>query len=77
MHNDFTPAFRSILRTRTPLIDLFVENGGRVCIFNTWRRFDPGIHTMPLHYWLFPLSYGGNPGVNGESHRGANGKRSG
>ena len=30
------------------MIDLFIENGGRVCIFNTWRRFDPGMMRSPL-----------------------------
>ena len=48
VHNDFTPAFRSVLSQRTPLIDLFVENGGRGCIFNTWRRFDPAAMRSPL-----------------------------
>ena len=30
----------------------------------------------PLQYWLFISEYSGNPGVNGVSYRGVNGKRS-
>lgn len=48
VHNDFTPDFREKISMRTPLVDLFIENGGRVCIFNTWRRFDAGKLKSPL-----------------------------
>jgi hypothetical protein len=48
VHNDFTPDFREKISMRTPLVNLFIENGGRVCIFNTWRRFDPGELKSPL-----------------------------
>ena len=48
VHNDFTPDFREKIAKITPMIDLFIENGGRVCTFNTWRRFDESAMRSPL-----------------------------
>ena len=51
VHNDFTPSFRATLENRMDAIKPFLDGGGRVCIYNTWRRFDPDGWRSPLALW--------------------------
>lgn len=48
VHNDFTPTFTDTIGKASPMVDLFINNGGRVLAFNTWRRFDPSAMRSPL-----------------------------
>jgi hypothetical protein len=37
-----------VIGQRVNMVDLFINNGGRVVTFNTWRRFDPSGMRSPL-----------------------------
>lgn len=45
VHNDFTPTLKEKLRKFVPNPELLE---GRVCVYNLWRRFDPGKRHAPL-----------------------------
>ena len=60
--------------------ELYVKDPGVAAAFKAvWEGSANGfpIATYPFDTGCLPLSYSGDPGVNGVSHRGANGKRLG